>query len=155
VPEMIKTGYRPSLAVGTVAAAGSLGQIIPPSLLLVVYAGAAGIAVGPQLLAGVIPGILLAVAFAIMIIARASTNKKLAPKWDSSEITWSERWKSLLGVIPVVIVVLIVVGGIFFGFFTATEAGVFGALAAFITGALQMLREHKSLKPLWPMLRDS
>lgn len=155
VPEMIRAGYRPSLAVGTVAAAGSLGQIIPPSLLLVIYAGAAGIAVGPQLLAGVIPGIILAIAFAIMIIARASIDKTVAPRWDSTGVKWRERWASLLGLIPMIIVVGIVVGGIFFGFFTATEAGVFGALAAFVTGGIHVLRSQGGIKSLWEMTRES
>lgn len=155
VPEMLRTGYRPSLAVGAVAAAGSLGQIIPPSLLLVIYAGAAGLAVGPQLLAGVIPGILLALAFAIMIIARASFSKDLAPRWDSSGVTWRERYRSLLGVIPIIIVVLIVVGGIFLGVMTATEAGVFGALAALIMGSIHLFQKERRVSPLWQMLKES
>lgn len=155
IPEMLKSGYRPSLAVGVVAAAGSLGQIIPPSLLLVVYAGAAGVAVGPQLLAGVVPGILLAVVFATMIIVRASLNPEFAPREPFGSVSWKQRWSSLFGLIPLVVVVLTVVGGIFMGIFTATEAGVFGALAAFVLGSFNQLFADRGWRSLWPMLRDS
>ena len=87
IPEMLKSGYHPQLAVGSVAAAGTLGQIIPPSLLLVVYAGAASLPVGQQLLAGVIPGLLLALAFAAMIVGHAMLRPQLAPRVDMSGIT--------------------------------------------------------------------
>jgi len=155
IPEMLRSGYKPSLATGAVAAAGTLGQIIPPSLLLVVYAGAAGVAVGPQLLAGVVPGILLAVAFAVVVVVRASINKSLAPRGLSRPVTWGERWRSLVGILPIVAVVLIVVGGIFFGIFTATEAGVFGALAALVTGVWHKFRTERSWRALWTMFRES
>jgi C4-dicarboxylate transporter DctM subunit len=155
IPEMLRAGYRPSLAVGTVAAAGTLGQIIPPSLLLVVYAGAAGVAVGPQLLAGVIPGIMLAVAFAAMIIVRCSIDKELAPRIPGRGIGWGERFRSLLGVVPIVVIVAIVIGGMFLGIFTATEAGVFGALAALVIGTASVLRRERSGAALWRMLKES
>lgn len=156
IPEMLRSGYRPSLAVGSVAAAGTLGQVIPPSLLLVVYAGAAGVAVGPQLLAGVIPGVILAIAFALMIIGRATVRRDLAPTIAASQrVGWPERWRSLLGVVPLIVVVLIVVGGIFRGIFTATEAGVFGALAAFVMGVFHHLKAERSLRALVTMLKES
>lgn len=155
IPEMLRAGYRPSLATGTVAAAGTLGQIIPPSLLLVVYAGAAGVAVGPQLLAGVVPGIILALAFAAMIIIRSVLDKSLAPKGDARQISWGERFRSLLGVLPIVVIVLIVIGGMFLGVFTATEAGAFGAVAALIIGAFHVLRRERSVKALWKMISES
>lgn len=155
IPEMLRSGYRPSLAVGTVAAAGTLGQIIPPSLLLVVYAGAAGVPVGPQLLAGVVPGVLLAFAFAGMIVVRASVDKELAPRVAQPGVTWSARWRSLLGVVPLVVVVAVVVGGIFLGIFTATEAGVFGALAALVMGSVHSFRQERSWRSLGTMLREA
>lgn len=155
IPEMLRSGYRPSFAVGTVAAAGTLGQIIPPSLLLVVYAGAAGVAVGPQLLAGIIPGILLALAFAVMIVIRSAVNKELAPRDTTLRVTWTERWVSLVKLIPLATVVAIVIGGIFLGIFTATEAGVFGALAALLMGAISKYVAERSASSLWVMLRES
>lgn len=155
IPEMLKSGYHPRLAVGSVAAAGTLGQIIPPSLLLVVYAGAASQPVGPQLLAGVIPGLILAIGFALAIVGQALIRPDLAPRVDLSDVTWAMRWRSLLGVVPIVLVVIIVIGGLFAGIFTATEAGVFGMFAALILGTFHMLRAGAGWRAVFDMLRDA
>lgn len=155
IPEMLKSGYRPSLAVGTVAAAGTLGQIIPPSLLLVIYAGVAQLPIGPQLLAGVVPGILLAVGFAVMILARASLQKELAPAVAIPGVTWGTRLRSVIDLLPLAIVIAVVIGGLFLGVFTATESAAFGALIALVFGAINRFRESNSLRPVWMMLRDS
>ncbi|WP_238364201.1 TRAP transporter large permease [Mesobacterium pallidum] len=155
IPEMLKSGYHPQLAVGSVAAAGTLGQIIPPSLLLVVYAGAASLPVGQQLLAGVIPGLMLAFAFAAMIVAQAMLRPSLAPRVDMSGITWAMRWRSLAGVMPIAVVILIVIGGLFAGIFTATEAGVFGMIAALIFGVAHQLGQGNALREIGVMLRES
>jgi len=155
IPEMLKSGYHPQLAVGSVAAAGTLGQIIPPSLLLVVYAGAASLPVGQQLLAGLIPGILLAVAFGVVIVMQSVLRPGLAPAVDMSGISWAMRWRSLIGVLPIGIVVLIVIGGLFAGIFTATEAGVFGMIAALIFGVAHQLLAGTPLRAIGAMIRDS
>jgi C4-dicarboxylate transporter, DctM subunit len=155
IPEMLKSGYHPQLAVGSVAAAGTLGQIIPPSLLLVVYAGAASVPVGPQLLAGVVPGIILAVSFALMIILRSVLNPSLAPRVDMSSVTWQMRFESLLSIIPIVVVVIIVIGGLLGGIFTATEAGVFGMLAALFFGVIHLRRQGQSWSNVGTMLKES
>lgn len=155
IPEMLKSGYHPQLAVGSVAAAGTLGQIIPPSLLLVVYAGAASVPVGHQLLAGVVPGILLAVSFAVMIVCRAMANPALAPRVDMSAVTWRMRMESLVGVLPIAIVVFVVIGGLFAGVFTATEAGVFGMLTSLVFGVIHLLRQGGSLRDVATMMRES
>lgn len=155
IPEMIRAGYRPSLAVGSVAAAGTLGQIIPPSLLLVIYAGAASVPVGPQLLAGIVPGILLAVAFAIMILVRASIRPEIAPRADMSDVTWGTRMRAVVGIVPIIVVVLVVIGGLFAGIFTATESAVFGMLAALLFGVGHKLRLTRSWREVGVMLRES
>ena len=129
VPEMIKAGYDRGLSSGVVIMAGTLGQLIPPSILLVIYAGVAEISVGPLLIAAVVPGTLTALAYATMIVARASLNRDLAPR-VGTVFTWSERWRSLGYVWPVPILMVIVIGGIFSGSFTATEAGAYAAGAA-------------------------
>lgn len=154
IPEMLRSGYHPQLAVGSVAAAGTLGQIIPPSLLLVVYAGAAGVAVGPQLLAGIIPGLTLALAFSILIVLIAMIKPSWAPRIDMSHITWAMRWRSLAGVAPVAAVVLIVIGGLMAGLFTATEAGVFGMLGALLFGIINMVHAGRG-NEIWGMLKES
>ncbi|BCH27220.1 C4-dicarboxylate ABC transporter [Mesorhizobium sp. L-8-10] len=155
IPEMLKSGYHPRLAVGSVAAAGTLGQIIPPSLLLVVYAGAAAVPVGQQLLAGVVPGIILALAFALMIIVHAIVSPALAPRVDMSGVTWRMRFASLAGIVPIAIVVLLVIGGLFAGIFTATESGVFGMIAALIFGTVHRLREGATASDIWTMVKES
>lgn len=155
IPEMLKSGYRPELAVGSVAAAGTLGQIIPPSLLLVVYAGAASVPVGQQLLAGVVPGIILALAFAVMTIVWSILDPRLAPRVDMSGVTWSMRLRSLVDVVPIAIVVGVVIGGLFTGIFTATESGVFGMLCALVLGVFHMRRMGTRWRGITDMLRGS
>lgn len=155
IPEMLRSGYKPELAVGSVAAAGTLGQIIPPSLLLVIYAGAASVPVGQQLLAGVVPGIVLALAFAAMIVIWAVIQPSLAPRIDMSGVTRRMRWESLLGIVPVLLVVLVVIGGLMAGVFTATEAGVFGMLAALFFGTIHLLRQGEGARGVWAMLWES
>lgn len=155
IPEMLKSGYHPQLAVGSVAAAGTLGQIIPPSLLLVVYAGAASLPVGQQLLAGVVPGVLLAVSFAVMIVVHAVLRPSLAPRVDMSGVTWRMRLHSLVEVVPIAVVVLAVIGGLFAGVFTATEAGVFGMLTALVFGVTQLLRSGAGWRGVCGMMREA
>lgn len=155
IPEMLRSGYRPELAVGSVAAAGTLGQIIPPSLLLVIYAGAASVPVGQQLLAGVVPGIILALAFAAMIVVWAVLQPSLAPRIDMSGVSWRMRWESLVGIVPVLLVVLVVIGGLMAGVFTATESGVFGMLAALFFGTIHQLRQGAGARGIGAMLWES
>ena len=145
IPEMLRAGYKGSMATATVAVVGTLGQMIPPSILLVIYAGVAQTAVGPQLLAGIVPGALLAVAFAIYIVIRSRFSSDFAASVENDEYTWKTRIKSLVDIFPLLIVVFIVIGGIYTGWLTATEAGAFGAIAAIVVGALGMLK-HGGLK---------
>ncbi|MGX1701954.1 TRAP transporter large permease [Microbacterium sp. NPDC055357] len=143
IPEMIRERYSPRLAAGSVAAAGSLGQLIPPSILLVIYAGVAQTSTGQQLIAGIIPGLILATFFTIVVVIWALFGKNAAPR-DNRHYTWLERFASLPGLLPILVVAIIVLGGIYFGVFTATEAGAFGALAtlALGTGAILLRRRQ-------------
>ncbi|WP_173922409.1 TRAP transporter large permease [Agromyces sp. Marseille-P2726] len=145
IPEMIRSGYKPSLAMGATGMAGTLGQVIPPSVLLVIYAGVAETPVGPQLLAGIIPGLALAVLFAIVIIVWAAISPSSAPRGRS--YPWKERFASLIHLVPMLVIIVVVLGGIYFGVFTATEAGAYGALVTIILGlALIIARSRKSIK---------
>ncbi|MAM62191.1 TRAP transporter large permease [Maritimibacter sp. UBA3975] len=155
IPEMLKSGYHPQLAVGSVAAAGTLGQIIPPSLLLVVYAGAASLPVGQQLLAGVVPGVILAFAFGLMIVLHATLRPGIAPRADLSDVTWPMRMRSLLDGMPIALVIVIVIGGLFAGIFTATEAGVCGMIVALILGVIHQLRLGTAVRDIARMLREA
>lgn len=145
IPEMIRSGYKPSLAMGSTAMAGTLGQVVPPSILLVIYAGIAQTPVGPQLLAGVIPGLILALLFATVIILWASVSPKSAPRGPA--FPWRERIAALIHLVPILIVVSVVLGGIYFGVFTATEAGAYGALATIILGSAAVVASARRRAP--------
>jgi C4-dicarboxylate transporter DctM subunit len=134
VPEMLKANYKPSLATGVVTMSGTLGVLIPPSVLLVLYSGVAQTPVGPQLLTAIVPGIIVALGYTLLIIVMAIINPSIAPKPTGPKPTWGERFAALPKVLPLVFVVGVMIGGLFSGFFTPTEAGAFGALAAVIVG---------------------
>jgi tripartite ATP-independent transporter DctM subunit len=131
LPEMKRFGYHPKLATGSVAAGGTLGFLIPPSIGFVVYGMLAEQSIGKLLVAGMIPGILLAGAYAGTIMIWVKLNPKLAPA-DPWAVTWSDRARSLMGVWEPLALFLIVMGGIYFGFFTPTEAGAVGASVLFM-----------------------
>jgi C4-dicarboxylate transporter DctM subunit len=145
IPEMIRSGYKPSLAMGATGMAGTLGQVIPPSVLLVIYAGVAETPVGPQLLAGIVPGLTLAVLFAVVIFLWAVLSPGSAPRGPG--FPWTERFASLINLVPMLVIAVVVLGGIYRGVFTATEAGAYGALVALILGlGLVVARSRKRIK---------
>lgn len=154
IPEMLRAGYDRRLAVGAVMVAGTVGQLIPPSIYAVVYAGFAETAVGPQLIAGLIPGILLALAYALLMIIAALARPSIAPKSTAARATWGERWSSLARVWPLPVITGIVIGGLYGGIFTATEAGAFGALGALTLAAVR-LSAREFFAGLWTALRET
>lgn len=127
VPEMIKAGYSNRLALGSVIVAGLPGQLIPPSILLVLYAGVVEANVGQVLLAGVGPGLFISVMFTLMLVGFAVVERRSSSSTVATS-TWQERFSSLTRVWPLPVLVVIVVGGVFSGIFTATEAGAAAAL---------------------------
>ncbi|WP_227013394.1 TRAP transporter large permease [Pseudonocardia sp. EC080619-01] len=135
IPEMLRHGYRPSLATAVVAASGSVGMLIPPSVVLVIYASVAETPVGPQLLSALVPGVLLALGFSAMIVLRCTLDHSLGPP-STRSVGWGERVRSLRGVTPVAVIAVVIIGGMYSGLFTPTEAGAVGALAAVVLGWL-------------------
>ncbi len=131
VPEMLKAKYEPGLATGCVAAAGTLGALIPPSIMFVIYGWYTQTSIGELLIAGIIPGLLTAAIYSAMIISRCSVNPDLAPKLNI-QASWRERFRVLLSIWPIPLLVFFVAGSIFGGFATATEAGAIGAFFAFV-----------------------
>jgi len=130
IPEMLERGYDSKLATGSVGAAGGLAHLIPPSGLAIVYASLAETSVGKQLMAGLIPGIILAIAFAFTIWILILFNPRIAPK--AVRATWGERFRILSkGLAPLVIVVA-VLGTIYTGIATVVEASAVGAFACLI-----------------------
>jgi tripartite ATP-independent transporter DctM subunit len=141
IPEMDRFGYDRRLSTGIVASVGTLGCIIPPSVVLIMFGIITEQSIGQLFLAGIIPGLIIAFIFMGIIYTWAKLNPAIAPKSNIS--TWKERIRSLPEVIWVIIVFLIVVGGIFTGFFTPTEAGAIGTFAIFV---LAILRKGMNFK---------
>lgn len=143
IPEMLKAGYDKRLAIGSVIVAGLPGQLIPPSIMLVIYAGIAEVPIGPQLLAGIGPGVLVAVLFTVMIVIFASRWAPAATEVTSAEeISWAGRFRSLVTIWPVPLLVVIVVWGMFSGTFTATEAGAVAAVFSLVIAVLWTWRSN-------------
>lgn len=130
IPEMLKYGYDKKLSAGVVAAGGTLASLIPPSAILVIYAIIVEESVGALLLAGFLPGLVSALIYAAIIIVWALMRPGDAPAVKG--YTWGDRIKSLPGVAPIFIVVLIIMSAIYQGWATPTEAGALGAMVVFI-----------------------
>lgn len=129
IPEMLKARYDPALATGCVASAGTLGSLIPPSILMIVFGIMADTSISRIFMAGVLPGLLSAAMFIGLITIRVWFNPALAPR-DETVFTSAEKRAALLDVWPLPVLIAGVLGGIFLGIFTATEAGAIGAVLA-------------------------
>ena len=136
VPEMVKAGYDPGLATGTVASAGTLGAMIPPSIAFVLYGIFAEVSISKLFLAGVLPGIMTALIYATMIIVRCKINPSLGPP-EQVKPTTAEKYEALGEVWPLLVLILTIIGGLYGGIFTPTEAGAFGAFMSFVVAFFQ------------------
>jgi tripartite ATP-independent transporter DctM subunit len=131
MPEMVRFGYDKRLSAGCIAAAGTLASLIPPSILMVVYAIITEQSIAQLLMAGLLPGLLSAAVFVIGIVAIAKWRPDFCPKPDIV-IPWKERWESLSHVWGIGFLFVLVIGGIYFGWFIPTYAGAIGAFGAFL-----------------------
>ena len=181
VPEMVERGYTARFAVGLTAGSSVLGMLIPPSLLLIIYGVIAEVSIGGLFLAAIVPGAILATAFAIAVLAMArfwpsfvghiqsgesggtgpgrSDGKQARRSGRPDEAqagrpgdTRTGRWDSLLAVFPVAALILLVLGGIYGGIFTPTEAGAAGAFAAL---CIALLRRRLTWPGLWDVMRET
>jgi tripartite ATP-independent transporter DctM subunit len=132
VPEMLKYKYNPGLASGVIAASGTLGSLIPPSILMVLFGVFAHVSIGKLFVAGIIPGLLSAFLYAAMIYIRVKINPSLAPVMDDTKFTRSEKIDAVKNIWPLPVLITCVMGGIFLGIFTPTEAGAVGATFSLI-----------------------
>lgn len=144
IPEMKRFQYAPKLAVGAVAAGGTLSFLIPPSLGFVVYGMLTEQSIGKLLISGIIPGILLSLAFIVVIIVQVKMNPALAPA-TPGEVSFKEKLLAFSGVWETLLVFFIVMGGIYLGFINPTEAGAIGATALFV---IILLKKRLTLKNL-------
>lgn len=125
---MIEQGYSKKLASGAVASAGTLAAMIPPSILLIFYAITAEISVGQTLVAGLVPGILMAIALCAVVYVQALRGQAPA----GTPFSWGEKAKAFAGFLPIGLLFVLVVGAVFFGITTATEAAAVGAVGGLI-----------------------
>lgn len=145
LPEMLKRGYDKRLAIGCIPAGGVLGPIIPPSVLMVMIGGLTGVSVGALFMGGLVPGLILALLFIIYIIIRCMIDSNLAPA-VSDHVSWREKLVSLRLVILPLLLIIAVLGSIYSGMATPTEAASAGAFGAIICSAINRTLSFKSLK---------
>jgi tripartite ATP-independent transporter DctM subunit len=153
VPEMLRYKYDKGLATGVVAASGTLGSLIPPSILMVLYGIFTEESIGQLLLAGFIPGIISAAIYMLMIYFRAMVDPSIGPRAES--VAWVDRLIALKGTWSIIVLFLIVMGGIYLGVVTPTEAAAVGAAGAFVLGfAARRLNAQKSWAALVETVRQ-
>ncbi len=159
VPEMVRQGYTPKFAVGLTAGSSVLGMLIPPSLLLIIFGVVAEVSIGQLFRAAVIPGILLATAFALGVILMARFAPRfvgeaaMAAPARAGAVSGGDGWSSvMLGLLPVLALIVLVLGGIYSGFFTPTEAGAVGAFAAMCFAGF---KRRLSWARLWEVIRET
>jgi len=149
-PEMIRHGYSPRLAYGSVAAGGTLGILIPPSVPLIIYGTLAGVSVSQLFIAGIVPGLLVAAAFMATVFLWAVISPRSAPRAQS--FTAIEKLKALVGMLPFLAMMVLILGSMYLGIVTPTEAGAVGALLALI---LCLARRRISWQGFWDSILET
>ena len=149
-PSMRKLGYSDELSMGVIAAGGTLGIMIPPSTIMVIYGIITETHIGKLFAAGVIPGLASAALMMLAIVWLTGRDPAHAPA--GARTSWPERWKALRGIWGVLVLVVIVLGGIYGGIFTATEGAGFGAAGAFL---FALLRGRLTVRIVYEVLVES
>jgi len=156
VPEMMRLGYTPRFSVGVVAGSSVLGMLIPPSLLLILFGILTETSIGDLFKAGIMPGILLAIVYCagILLMSHQFPNYVISRDTQADLTSGPEMtiWEALSKLTPIVLLIALVLGGIYAGWFTPTESGAVGALGAFI---LAVAKRQLTLKKLWDVLLET
>jgi C4-dicarboxylate transporter DctM subunit len=134
IPEMEKRGYQRNLIYGSMAAGGTLGILVPPSIPMIIYGVMTETSVGQLYIAGIIPGILLSIIFSAYIVIRCSLNPNLAPRVEQT-VSWQDRLQSFSEAAPMVGLIFAVLGTMYLGVVTPTEAAALGATASMVLAA--------------------
>jgi len=154
LPEMKRYKYADELATGSVASGGGLGMIMPPSIVLIVYGILTEQSIGALFVAGILPAILVTILFIISIYIRCRLNPEQGPAGE--RFTWSQKIKSLFGMGETMIVFILVMGGLFIGLFTPTEAAAVGAFGVLAVSLIRrQLTWEGFVKSLYETLRTS
>ena len=135
IPEMDRYGYDKKLSTGVVASVGTLGMLIPPSLVLIIYGIVVQQSIGRLFLAGILPGLLISLFFMFVIYGWAKSKPDIAPRGEKA--SWHDRLRALPEILWVGIVFLIVIGGMMYGFFSPTEAGTMGTVGVLVLAAVR------------------
>ena len=158
VPEMRRFGYSPRFAVGVVAGSSVLGMLIPPSVMLIIYAIVTELSVADMFKAGIVPGLILALSYVALIVCMAVFFPKYIGGQDAKSRAYAEQQSVLSGmeitkkIAPFLVLILLVLGGIYGGLFTPTEAGAVGAMGALIIALLK----RKLTRPVfWRVLGET
>ena len=131
LPSMKQRRYDPKLMYGAMAAGGTLGILIPPSVIMIIYGALAGVSIAKCFFAGIIPGIILGLMFMGYVAIQVTRDPSLAPTLDL-KVSWKEKFLALGGIAPVFLLAVIILGGIYMGIWTPTEAAALGCVAAII-----------------------
>jgi len=148
-PEMRRYNYSPRLAAGTIAAGGTLGILIPPSTIFIILGIITETSIGALFIAGILPGLLLSGLFILLILFMCKRNPELGPPGDA--FSWKERFQSLSGIWGMIGLFVLVIGGLYFGVFSPSEAGSIGAFGAFVLALIKRM----PLSAFLSALRDS
>jgi C4-dicarboxylate transporter, DctM subunit len=144
VPELKRRGYDEGAVIGSLCGAGTLGLLIPPSLAMIVYGGIVGESIGQLFIAGILPGLVLASLFMIYIATQGVLRPEIAPAAET--YGWGDRWAGLARILPMGAVIFLVLGLIYLGVSTATEAAAVGVFAAV---GLSVLQKRFSWRMYW------
>ena len=150
IPEMAKYKYSRRLSTGCVAAGGTLGILIPPSIGFVIYGILTQESIGRLFMAGIIPGILLAILFILTIYVQCKINPEMGPRGEAT--TWGTKIRSLSGTWGILLLIFLVMGGLYLGIVTPTEAAGVGAFGSFV---IALLKRKLSFKGLIQCLMDT
>ncbi len=154
LPEMKKYNYDDKLATGTVASAGTLGILIPPSTVLIIYGLLTEESIGKLFVAGIVPGVLLTLLFVLTVILLCLRNPELAP--PGPKTTFGQKIVSLGGIIEAILLFMLTIGGLFLGWFSPTQAGSIGAFGAFLIGVFRKkLQLSRTIEALTDGLRTA
>lgn len=143
VPQMLKRGYAKSISAGSITAAGGLAVLIPPSISFILYGAMSGVSVGKLFIGGIVPGVILATLMALYVFIRVWRNPSLAPE-EFMQVTMRQRFATLKSLWPVILLIVLVLGGIYSGITTPTEAGAIGVLGAFLIAAIRRRLNHRT-----------
>lgn len=142
VPELKERGYDQRIAVGSLAGAGTLGFLVPPSMMMLVYGIIGDVSIGKLFIAGFLPGVLIAGLFSGYIMVRCLANRSLAPAGDVAH-DWAQRIRAIPEIAPVVFLIVVVLGSLYAGWATPTEAGAVGVVGSLVFALISRSLDRK------------